>query len=425
MECAFEFDCPKFYDFTAPTPSNKKRALPVDDIKQCSINKRQKCSSTVAQGKSIIMRNDHSKASGFMRQKPSQRSRLPEPLKTWKRPMLTKPLPFNLRTDERAEMRPVDHATTSKSEYIPLSVLVARFDTATPARFKKSTKVGNNQRPRGLTVARPFKFNTDVRAAIHKPTWVEPTQECPIFKATPLNRKMLTSASAAGVPKVDRKPCTIPVEFHLSMTNKQPHRVEMKPESSLVASHTPKPTRTGPKSATTPFGRTRPRCKSAANHGTAGSKTPRQAKPSAIRPFSFRTDDRAAIAQSCSVLPRSKTETQPFVFKATPWKPENFPKPVATPRRSTKPLTEVRAFSFRSDDRASKRTRIDCADNNKENRVGQARNPQVVTRSKSLAHKVAGSKFEAPRLDPRSKSAITMVRGRTLIEHEPNEDVLN
>lgn len=306
MDPTLEFDCPKFYDFTAPTPStNLKRRKDLADTAETL--KRLKCSPTLAEK---IYNFQH----GHFHKSPCKISKL----------SLTKPQPFVLHTSERAEMRP--SVPTDQAEYVPLSVQVSRWATATPPRLKREP-VPLESRSLCLTVPKPFNLNTDLRATHHRalqppatPTFARQ------FKATPLDPKILTSIGNIGVRKVEKKPCTVPEAF--SLTKYDNPRPTPEP-------HIPFQFKANPMPLHIPFHPILPH------------------RMVETTPFHLSEDHSESKRRSEPVQP------PPYQFRAQPWHPEDFQKPVETPR-VPKPLTEIQGFRFRSHRRAHLRAAWEC-----------------------------------------------------------------
>lgn len=392
MDSALEsLDCPQFYDFTAPTPKMIKKKSMEDSVmstatkrkhaeEPTTCSKKAKCSPTLAEK---IYRMEHGTPKRFKEPAP----------KSTKKPTLTRPEPFNLHTSERAEMRP-GHSSAAEptEEYVPLSIQVARFSTLTPPRFKRIPTPCEPHTTLSLTKPQPFNLSTDTCRKAHPVR----SRSMPSFKATPVNKKMLSSGGDLGVPKVAKKPCTVPEEFSLTKRMEPVRGQKWAP-----------PAPTGPFKATpmplsTPF-------KPVLPHRKVSST-----------PFTLRTDTRSRSATRHQVLhTKPEPETQQ-PFKATPWKAEDYAKPQSTPRGTKRPLTEIQAFTSHTDDRASKRacweTELKQKEAAKEEAMAQlerekkekeARNVRALRRS--LVHKATPIKrFKDVAKTPKGAAKLSM-----------------
>uniref|UniRef100_A0A7S1N3M5 TPX2 C-terminal domain-containing protein n=1 Tax=Eutreptiella gymnastica TaxID=73025 RepID=A0A7S1N3M5_9EUGL len=328
------------------TPLPRKRG-PVDEVGP-STSKKRKCSPTLAE-----------KVYRYQHETPPRFKHAPTP-SSKKRPSLTRPEPFLLHTSERAEM---SRRTAPKAEeYVPLCVQVAQVFTKTPPRCKRVPQPPDATPQPRVTVPQPFHISQGVQAS-HKSPPPGRSTPTPAFKAKPLSRRMLEQSGASGVPKVDKRPATVPVEF--SFAGRPSLAAHPKPELD-----TPFKFKANPMPLTTPFKPVLP-----------GRKlTP--------CPFHLATEGLSHRPQH--------TQTPQSVFKAKEWKAGEFPTPPA-PRRQ-KPLTEIQAFAFASDTRASKRAKFDeelrqkeearalaLALREKENREREERDLRALRRS--LVHK--------------------------------------
>ena len=138
MDLNFEFDCPKYYDFSAPTPSTKRKATELST----PASKKRKCSPTLAEA---VFKFQHSVPQRFARAASSSQVRKctlddtasPECLhftrcnrllsQAYQKPSLTRPQPFNLYTSERAEMRPQNSSTGEEEEVFCMQLVWLRF----------------------------------------------------------------------------------------------------------------------------------------------------------------------------------------------------------------------------------------------------------------------------------------------------------
>eukprot|EP01012_Entosiphon_sulcatum_P039914 TRINITY_DN533_c0_g1_i1.p1 TRINITY_DN533_c0_g1~~TRINITY_DN533_c0_g1_i1.p1 ORF type:complete len:198 (+),score=20.81 TRINITY_DN533_c0_g1_i1:40-633(+) len=188
-------------DFPSPAPSAKRRRLSVESNVSAmtfaeSVLKFQTRTPPRFHGKIAPLKPQNSEL------KPRSQS------------VATKPCPFVLHTAERAEVSKRFSISETPKAYVPLSVQVQKFATQTPPRFKRvPLPVEKSDTPRSLTRPSPFKLRVDDRADVRKAPMPPPAPRESTFKATPVSKKVLASVGDMGIPRVEKRPLTVPVGF--------------------------------------------------------------------------------------------------------------------------------------------------------------------------------------------------------------------
>jgi len=142
--------------------------------------------------------------------KKSEEQRHSKPMK------LTQPKPFKLRT----AAKPIEEAQVA-SPYVSLAEQVNVFQSKTPRRFHSTLErkpVVTHSEPK-LTEPVELNLSTNTRVRPVSVMSADQAEEqmmssVPVFRARPLNSKILSSAGDLGVPKVEKKALCVPRGFN-------------------------------------------------------------------------------------------------------------------------------------------------------------------------------------------------------------------
>lgn len=120
------------------------------------------------------------------------------------------------------------NAKKSAKPFVALAEMVQKFVSETPKRFHSRPHDQDHFVPSD----KPFSplqctipASPDLAtAARSRPMLVVEEEKFPTFKAAPIDPKVFESRGDYGVPRVEKKPCTVPEGFNL--TEQRPRQVQ-------------------------------------------------------------------------------------------------------------------------------------------------------------------------------------------------------
>eukprot|EP00762_Andalucia_godoyi_P007307 ANDGO_01518.mRNA.1 Targeting protein for Xklp2 homolog len=132
---------------------------------------------------------------------------------------VTEPKPFHFASEDRLKDRQHSADGEKPKEFIESAKLVKAFLSGDKKPFESEERKESG--PLRVTEPKPFQFASEDRKrpvayAGREKLEEEELSKMPKFKAIPLNEKVLQSAGDLGVPRVEKRPVTIPLSPKLA-----------------------------------------------------------------------------------------------------------------------------------------------------------------------------------------------------------------